>query len=176
MLFRSFEIIRKMQCVADPNKLRIVAKIEGDVCKIFPYLNRIREDAVLAPSQQSITLREGEKLITIYPTHITMTMIKDEKEANEILERIKHLINSTYENKDSIQPLYDTRESLKVADVLKYLPKTNCGRCGERTCFAFAYRFIRRETEIEKCVEIFDDKYDEKRRSLYEILRVHGYF
>jgi ArsR family metal-binding transcriptional regulator len=165
-----------MTCIADPTKIRIIAKIEGEVQNAFPYLNRVREDAVYNQAIQTITIKEGEKIITIHPIHITMTMIQDEKEAVEMLEKLKELINSTYERRTEIEPLFEMRESLKVKEILKYLPLTNCRACGERSCFAFAYKFLKKEIELERCSEILKEEYVEKRQALFEILKNQGHY
>ena len=38
-----------------------------------------------------------------------------------------------------------------VLDVLKTLPRTNCGDCGQATCLAFATRVIKEGEELAKC-------------------------
>lgn len=175
MVFRSFRIVKKMPCIADPQKLRVIAKVEGELYKAFPYLNRIREDAVYSQALQTITLKNGEKTLTISPTHITMTLIEDENEANRLLEELKNLINSVYEKKDQIEPLFEMRKNLKVKDIIQYLPRTDCKQCGERSCFAFAYKLLNGETELKRCKEIEKEDYYEMKQTLYEILRNHGY-
>jgi hypothetical protein len=41
--------------------------------------------------------------------------------------------------------------SYTVLGLLKSLPKTNCGECGERTCLAFATRVIKEGEDIHQC-------------------------
>lgn len=38
-----------------------------------------------------------------------------------------------------------------VMDVLKVLPRTNCGDCGQATCLAFATRVIKEGEELSRC-------------------------
>lgn len=39
---------------------------------------------------------------------------------------------------------------LTAMDIYKLLPKTNCGRCGESSCMAFATKLLEKE-KIEDC-------------------------
>jgi acetyl-CoA decarbonylase/synthase complex subunit gamma/4Fe-4S ferredoxin len=64
---------------------------------------------------------------------------------------------------------------LKVLDIFKLLPGTNCRNCGEPTCLAFAVKLAGRDTEIAKCAPLFSEKYHEKRQMLPELLRAAGF-
>ncbi len=57
-------------------------------------------------------------------------------------------------------------------EVYKLLPKTNCGKCGEKTCMAFAFKLITGEKKLEECEPLFSPKYEVSRRKLEEMLRV----
>ncbi|MHC1625686.1 MAG: (Fe-S)-binding protein, partial [Methermicoccaceae archaeon] len=43
-------------------------------------------------------------------------------------------------------------------EVYKFLPKTNCGECGEATCMAFASKLINRDVTLEDCPPLADDE------------------
>lgn len=60
---------------------------------------------------------------------------------------------------------------LRPMDVYKHLPGTNCGKCGETNCMAFATKLIERQASIEECPEIFEEKYKDKLQSMLEVLR-----
>lgn len=55
-------------------------------------------------------------------------------------------------------------------EVYDYLPKTNCGDCGEPTCMAFAAKLIEREVKLETCAPILDDKFKKKYGELSGLL------
>ena len=40
---------------------------------------------------------------------------------------------------------------MKMLDVFKLLPRTNCGDCGGKSCMAFAGRLIKLESTLEEC-------------------------
>jgi ArsR family metal-binding transcriptional regulator len=103
-----------------------------------------------------------------------MTLIEDEKEACEMLNWLKDLINQTYEKKDQIEPNYSEGGQLKPSDIQKLLPGTNCRECGFRTCLAFAFKLVDEKIEIAKCTPLFTDNLKEKRKVLLETLQNAG--
>jgi ArsR family metal-binding transcriptional regulator len=104
-----------------------------------------------------------------------MTLIEDEKEANQILSWVKDLINETYQNRDQIEPNYSTGDQLKPSDIQKLLPGTNCKECGFRSCLAFAFKLVDQEIDIVKCLPLFSDQFKERRKVLLETLNNAGY-
>jgi ArsR family metal-binding transcriptional regulator len=103
-----------------------------------------------------------------------MTLIEDEKEAHEMLNWLKDLINQTYENRDQIEPNHSDGGQLKPSDIQKHLPGTNCRECGFRSCLAFAFKLVDEKIEIVKCTPLFSDQFKEKRKVLLETLKNAG--
>jgi acetyl-CoA decarbonylase/synthase complex subunit gamma len=48
--------------------------------------------------------------------------------------------------------------------VYRYLPKTNCGECEQKTCMAFASALIDRKVKVEDCPPILESKYGKEKR------------
>lgn len=175
MLFQSYQIIHTLPCLADPEKIRVVAEVIGDIHEAFPYLNATLKECLFNHPALTLTVKKGEKLITLHANHITLTKIGDEKEAETLLEWLQSLVNETYQNRDKIQPDYTMKQELKPTDIHKLLPGTNCKECGQASCFAFAFKLVRKATEIKKCLPLFSSKYLEKREVLFELLHHAGY-
>ncbi len=175
MLLRSYKITRILPCIADPEKIRVIAELSDEIHAIFPYLNAVLKGCIYNHPALTLTIRNEEKLITLHANHVTMTLIEDEKEANEILEWLKDLINETYQKRDQIEPNYSEGDQLKPSDVQKLLPGTNCKECGFRSCLAFAFKLVDQKIEVSKCTPLFSELYQEKRNVLVEILRNAGY-
>lgn len=56
-------------------------------------------------------------------------------------------------------------------EIYKLLPKTNCKKCGEQTCMAFAFKVVNRERQIEECKPLFEEeKYAKQKEQLLEML------
>jgi ArsR family metal-binding transcriptional regulator len=175
VLLHSYKITRTLPCLADPEKIRVIAEIPDEIHEVFPYLNATLKGCVYNHPANTLTIRKDQKLITLHVLHITLAKIDDEKEAEEILKWLKDLINETYEKRDQIEPNYSMAAELKALDLFKLLPGTNCKRCGEPTCLAFAVKLAGRDAEIAKCDPLFSDQYHEKRKVLLELLQAAGH-
>jgi len=175
MLLHSYEITRTLPCLADPEKIRVIADVSGEIHEVFPYLNTILKGCIYNHPANTLTIKKDGKLFTLHAHHITLTKIEDEKEAEEILRWLKDLINDTYENRAKIEPNYSMAAELKALDIFKLLPGTNCKKCGELTYLAFAVKLVGQEIEIKKCTLLFSEEYQERRKVLFELLHVTGY-
>jgi ArsR family metal-binding transcriptional regulator len=161
--------------MADPEKIRVIAEISGEIHQVLPYLNATLKGCIYNHPANTLTIRKDQKLITLHAFHITLAKIEDEKEAEEILRWLWDLINDTYEKREQIEPNYSMAAELKALDIFKLLPGTNCRRCGEPTCLAFAVKLVGRDIEIGKCDPLFSEKYQEKQKVLVELLHAAGY-
>lgn len=56
-------------------------------------------------------------------------------------------------------------------DVYALLPRTNCGKCGESNCMAFATKLVNREVTLELCKPLIEeDKYKSQYAKLKDLL------
>jgi ArsR family metal-binding transcriptional regulator len=175
MLLNSYKIIRTLPCLADPEKIRVIAEISDEIHEVFPYLNAILKGCIYNHPALTLTIKKDGKLFTLHAHHITLAKIEDEKEAEEILKWLQDLINETYEKRENIEPNYSMAAELKALDIFRLLPGTNCKKCAEPTCLAFAVKLLGRDTEISRCDPLFSAMYQAKRNVLLEILQAAGY-
>ncbi len=113
MLLNSCKITRILPCIADPEKIRVIAEVSDEIHEVFPYLNAIIKGCIYNHPALTLTIRNEEKLVTLHANHVTMTLIEDEKEAYEVLDWLKDLINQTYEKRYEIEPNYSDGGQLK---------------------------------------------------------------
>ena len=66
--------------------LRCYAHLDGDIGEVLPYLNTVLGGYQYYRESQMLTLKFQAKLITLYPQMIAINMVKDEAEAEKILE------------------------------------------------------------------------------------------
>jgi len=175
MLLNSYKITRVLPCLADPEKIRVIAEISGEIHEAFPYLNSILKGCIYNHPALTLTIKKDGKLLTLHAYHITLAKIEDEKEAEEILRWLKDLINETYEKQNQIEPNYSMAAELKALDIFRLLPGTNCKRCEEPSCLAFAVKLVGRDIEIIKCDPLFSEQYQEKRNVLFDLLHAAGF-
>jgi len=85
-----------------------------------------------------LTFKYHGKLITLHSREIAVNALKEEAEADKILEWLREQINEIWEKRDQIEPSFDTPAKPRIFDILNLLPKTNCRECGQPTCMVFA--------------------------------------
>ncbi|MBM3702817.1 MAG: Fe-S cluster protein [Actinobacteria bacterium] len=175
MLVKSYKIIEILPCLVDPEKTRVIAMISEDVSGVLPYINAIDKNAIYTKNANTLTLPKSERLITIHPRKIAITKLKDEQEAKKILDETIKLINETFKKKSEIKPDYERRKRPNFLDIYKLLPKTNCRKCGELTCFAFAAKLVKEEIVITRCSSIFESGYKNNREKILKILQGSGF-
>jgi ArsR family metal-binding transcriptional regulator len=164
-----------LPCLADPEKIRVVAEVLGEIHEVFPYLNAMLKGCIYNHPALTLTIKKEGKLLTLHAHHITLAKIEDEMEAEEILKWLQDLINETYEKRDRIEPNYSKGADLKALDIFKLLPGTNCKECGELTCLAFSVKLVAQDIDVMKCAPLFSTEFQGKQKVLLELLRAAGH-
>lgn len=131
------EIFRP-ECNPQFQSLHCIAHLDEDITEVLPYLNAVLGGHQYLKDPPSLTLKVHGKLITLHSREIAVNALKDDSEANKILEWLKQEINETWLKRDTIEPKFETPAQPRIFEILKLLPKTNCGECGQPTCMVFA--------------------------------------
>lgn len=145
-------------CTAQGNRIKIKAMMQRDISEIFPYLNAEIPSTVYNRSRNWLTFRIGEKIVTLYPERLTVTKLKNETDAYETLDMIQEKINEVYENREKISPDFEMKKMPTPLDLYKLLPKTNCRKCGEMTCLAFAGKLLVSNAKLDRCEMLSKEK------------------
>ncbi len=172
---RHLQIVRVLPCLADPNKIRFISEFDRDASEIFPYANAVLPGAIYHHAGKSLTLRREGRLITLYPRRVVAAKVNDFDDARAIVAWIIDLLNDCDRRRLDIDPDFRRRERLGVLDVVKLLPGTNCRRCGQATCLAFAAFLCEEKLSILSCSDLFIEPHREKREDLLALLRAGGY-
>lgn len=173
------EIKEALPCIVDPKKLRVVGKISVENFeKVMPYLAQLIPNALYSEKNGWISFKKGPRIITIHrDCFVTMTHIKNKKEAMAILKEIEEKAKEAWEKRNQIdltKPIEKT--FINALDVYNYLPKTNCKECGEQTCMAFAVKLLNGEKDIRNCKPLFGEKrYVGIRETLISMLIAAGF-
>ena len=175
MFLDEINITEIMPCLADPEKIRFIAYLEKDISEVFPYLNVVLKNAIYNHEGKTITLKKEGRLISLHSGKIAAGKIIDEKDARDVLDWLKKEINYCHENKDALTPSFERRQKLTALDIFKLLPGTNCRRCGDLTCLAFAVRLSAEDANIMSCQEIFAAPFADKKKMLLSLLAASGY-
>ena len=159
MILKSYrkEIIRP-ECNPSFERLHCIAHLDQDISEVLPYLNAAWGGEQFSKEPPSLTIKSHGKIITLHPKQIAITAIEDEEEADKILEWLRKEINETWEKRDQITPLFETPPKPEVIEILKFLPKTNCKKCGAPTCMVFAVQMAEGGRSVDQCPELSEDK------------------
>jgi len=177
MLVKKVEIAQVMPCIADPAKIRVIAKADHRLEEVLPFLDKVIPTALYSEKAGFLTYKRGLSIITLHASgEIAMTQITDNEEAVKILNEIKDKINDTWARREEID-LSESKERVQLGplDLYAYLPKTNCGECGEKTCMAFAMKVLNEGKKLSDCTVLAEDKYRGARDTLVSLLESAGY-
>ena len=134
--------------------LRCIAYLDENIGDVLPYLNTVIKGHQYIKNPPSLTLKFNGKLITLYSQEIGINIVKDEDEADKILEWLKQEINDTWEKRREIKPSFEVAQKPGILNILKLLPKTNCQECGQSTCMVFALLITEGEKSPENCPQL----------------------
>lgn len=135
MLLKSYakEVFRA-KCNPEFEAVHCIARLDQDVAPELPFLNAVLGGFEYLKDPPAVSFKVYGKLIKVDGHEIAVNALKDEAEADKILEWLKNEINNVWENRDHIKPSYEGVSKPKIIEILKLLPKTNCRECGQPTC------------------------------------------
>jgi ArsR family metal-binding transcriptional regulator len=170
MLLRKYDLkIVLSDCNPSSLKVNAIADLSEDISEVLPYLNTALKGLQYYAEEKILTAKRGGRLITFRPRQIALTKLEDDKEAREVMEDLKQILNETYANKDRIKPTYTSRPIPRPLDVFKLLPGKNCKECGEPTCMAFALKLVNEEVRLNQCPLLSEKEFDVNRCKLKEL-------
>jgi len=138
-LFTSYsKKISRPECNPSFQSLHCIAHQDQDITDVLPYLNSVLGGFEYFKDPPAVTFRTQGKIITVHPREIAVNALRDEEEADKILEWLKREINDAWEKRGEITPRYEGAPKPGVLEILKLLPRTNCRECGQPTCMVFA--------------------------------------
>ena len=150
------EIFRP-ECNPSFQSLHCIAHLDQDITEALPYLNATLGGFEYLKNPPAVTFRIQGKILTVHPREIAVNALRDEEEADKILEWLKREINDAWENRDKITPSYEGAPKPKILEILKLLPKTNCRECGQPTCMVFATLAAQGVKDAEDCSALTED-------------------
>lgn len=175
MLLKKVEITYVSPCLADPQKIRLKARLSDDITEIMPYLNATVKAAIYNHEASNLTLSREFRLITLYPREITMIKALNTTDAWQVIDWLQELINDTYARRGEIEPDYRRKRRPHPLQLYSWLPRLNCKKCGELHCLAFAALLFSGQQELKNCKPLFSHNYREQREVLLELAKALGY-
>jgi ArsR family metal-binding transcriptional regulator len=156
--------IFRAECNPNFESLHCIADLDQDVSEALPYLNASLGGFTYIQDPPSVTFRVHGKLITVYSDQIAVNALKDEEEADKILNWMKGEINDAWEKRDQIRPSYESAPRPQLIEILKLLPRERgCRACGQPSCMVFANLVAEGAKLPEECLPM-QEKAREKLR------------
>jgi ArsR family metal-binding transcriptional regulator len=168
-LIPGLAIVVLAPCVADPEKLRLIAHLEGDAAEALPYLNAELPQASYTAKLPVLTYMDGHRMVSLFRDRAGIAKADDIVDAWASLERLRSQVNEVWSRREEIEPSYEARRRPPALEILKRLPGSNCGECGEATCNAFAWAVWRGDADAQDCSPVFGDGREDLREALLAI-------
>ena len=172
---KNYEIFRP-KCDYRKEILHGIATFDTDISPVFPYLNAELGGWDYDGDNQVLMLKLSEgKGFTLQRHEMAIKGARDIEEAHALLAWIKGQINEIYDRRDRITPRFVSQAGLKVIEILRLTPMTNCKACGYATCMAFGAALREGEIRLEDCPPLWEEKFREKQVKLQAYLESFGW-
>ncbi len=146
--------IFRHECNPSFESVNCFAKLNEDVGEVLPYLNAELGGSQYLNNPTEVMFHHYGKIIKVGAREIAINALKDEQEADQILQWLRNEINQAWENRVEITPCYTGKTKPKVIEILRLLPRTNCRECGQPTCMVFAAQVMGGGKGVEHCPEL----------------------
>ena len=159
------EVRQLLTCIADPSKFRVIANMAPPLGEILKVLEPIFPRGNYSDRIGGLITQKGEIITTIYGSgKVSMRMIKNESEAREVLEELRSTINGAI--KKGVAPAPKEKVRVELMEIYKYLPQTNCGKCGEQGCYSFAIKLMAAQVTLDRCTPLKEPEYANNEKHL----------
>jgi len=162
-------------CLVDNSRIRIKADLSADISNLLPYLNAYIKTGIYNEKMPNLSYKIEDRVVNLMSNKLTIAKLLNETDAYEIMDEIKDLINKVYDNKSNIEPSCEMKKMPGPIEIYKSLPKSNCRKCGELTCMAFAGKLLSGEKIMRSCEPLYEEKNKDKRNDLEGLMLLLGY-
>lgn len=149
--------IFRPECNPGFESVHCIARLNEDVGEVLPYLNAVLGGTQYLNDPPEVMFHHHGRIIKVGAREIAVNALKDEDEADRILEWLKTEINQAWESRAGITPSFQGRSRPELMTILRRLPRTNCKKCGRPTCMAFAAQVMDGGRGAEHCPELDDE-------------------
>ena len=168
-LVKKVTIQEMRPCIVAENMIRVLMQLDSEIGEVIPVLITKYPPGKVnyIENKKILTLNICKRLVTLYPSgKISMNKTIDKEDALEVVTEIMKVINEAYIeiNSGDVTNYDELREKLSNIGPLSLyncLPKTDCEKCGEKTCMAFAIKLLSGDVKLDKCTPITDDLHNE---------------
>ena len=168
MYLEKIELNTTRPCLAEPGKIIVVGKPSNSLEEVLPYLATLPGVIGYNPDAQTLTFRRQPGFMTLYVDEVVFTQVTDNEEGEQLFAALVDAINTTWEKRDELQAVSQSKGPARPLDIYALLPKSNCKECGEPTCMAFAAKLFMGDQMLEACQPLFEEAGFSENRSALE--------
>ena len=170
MYLESIALTRTLPCLAEPGKMIVLGKPSRLLSEVLPYLAALPGVIAYSPEGSTLTFRRPKGFLTLYADRVYITQVSSVEEGLELLQALAEAINATWERRAELVGLTVGRRAPRPLDIWALLPQTNCRRCGEETCMAFACNLLLSQRELSDCLPLRGDPAYADRKATLEVM------
>jgi ArsR family metal-binding transcriptional regulator len=171
MYLESITLTKVLPCLAEPGKIIVIGDPSRKLDEVLPYLATLPNVIAYNPETCTLTLRRQPGFISLYSDKAYITKVRDTEEGLELFRALVDAINATWEHRAELLAITARKHAPRPLDIWTLLPQTNCKKCGEATCMAFACNLLLHERELEDCSPLqADESFAERRATLITML------
>ena len=170
MYLDSIALVRTTPCLAEPGKIIVTGQPARSLADVIPYLATLPDVIAYNPETLSLTFRRRAGFLTLYPDRVYITKVTNTEEGLELLTALTGAINATWEHRQDLVAASAARRAPRPLDIYIQLPQTNCGKCGEATCMAFAVSLLMQKHALDDCLILKSDFAFAERRATLDTL------
>jgi ArsR family metal-binding transcriptional regulator len=171
MYLESITLTKVLPCLAEPGKIIVIGDPSRKLDEVLPYLATLPNVIAYNPETCTLTLRRQPGFISLYSDKAYITKVRDTEEGLELFRALVDAINATWDHRAELIAITAKKHAPRPLDIWTLLPQTNCKKCGEATCMAFACNLLLHERELEECLPLHtDEAFAERRATLTAML------
>ena len=152
-------------------RYKVVVPAEKDLESFLPYLNAVARVLYYDPQEPALVFKFEELKVAVRRDNVQIGPVPDAEAGREAKERVEEFLERIWNERKNISPRYEPRTLPPPLEIYRRLPGTNCGRCGELTCMAFAVKLAALEAELPSCPPLYETpEFEKNRRELEDLL------
>jgi len=170
MYLDAITLVKTLPCLAEPGKIIVIGEPSSRLDDVLPYLATLPNVITYNPVSSTLTLRRQPGFISLYSEKAYITQVQDVEEGLQLFKALVDAINTTWDHREELVAMTRGKSSPRPLDIWELLPRTNCKKCGEATCMAFACYLLLQECELEECTPLQEDAAFAERKATLEAM------
>lgn len=153
----SIALTRTHPCLAERGKIVVVGRPSRSLAEVLPYLATLPGVIAYNPDLPALTFRRQPGFLTLYADRITFTQVRDVEQGLHLLAALVEAVNATWAHRAELVAVRERQRPARPLDIYTLLPRTNCRRCGEATCMAFAVALLQQKRTLDECAPLREE-------------------